>query len=73
MGNILELAEMWGWEDTFGDAIQGNWTPQEADACEESALDHLREQQVFVYNDEGVCLNELGTSSGSPCHASRAQ
>lgn len=36
-GEIIELAESLGWQDEYGDADSGNWSPEECDACEEEA------------------------------------
>lgn len=47
-GNILELAQYFGWEDTHGHAGTG-WTPEDADNCEEDALFFLESQGVWVF------------------------
>lgn len=56
-GAILELAETFGWEDTFADGENDRWTPQEADACEQSALDHLAVAGVLVIDNETGARN----------------
>lgn len=56
-GFILELASKHGWSDTFGSAHTGDWSPEDADACEESALEYLATQDVFVLDEDGEPLN----------------
>lgn len=49
-GAILELAGLFGWKDGHGDASEGEdgWTPDDADACEEDALDYLQSKGVMI-------------------------
>ena len=51
-GNILELAQYFGWEDTHGDASTG-WEPEDADCCEEDALFYLDSKNVWVFVKTG--------------------
>jgi len=47
-GNILDLAQYFGWEDTHGHAATG-WDPEDADECEQDALYFLDSQGVWVF------------------------
>jgi hypothetical protein len=47
-GWVINLASDYGWVDAFGSAVEGEWTPEEADACEQSAIDHLEDRFVTL-------------------------
>jgi hypothetical protein len=59
-GNILELAEHFGWEDTHGDASTG-WEPEDADNCEADALFYLQSLGVWVFaqNENGDLVQRV--------------
>jgi hypothetical protein len=52
-GAVTEFAGSIGWEDEYLSAEDGEvWTPQEADACEEAAIDYITSQgYVLVYGN----------------------
>jgi len=55
-GDICEFAEGLGWEDPDLDK-DGEWTPDMADATEESALDFI--------HAKGYVLNQVGLEKGA--------
>ena len=55
-GNILDLAQYLGWEDTFGDSSDPDYDP---DAIEESAMDFIDEQSIWVFEKSDTVEGEL--------------
>ena len=49
-GEIIEFAESLGWIDTHGDATKGNWSPSQADSCEEDATDFIESKGYEINN-----------------------
>ena len=50
-GEILEFAEGLGWTDPDFDK-DGDWTPEMADATEESALDFIKSKGYVIFHEE---------------------
>jgi len=49
-GAITETAEAFGWEDPFED--RDYISPQDADAVEDSAIDYLKQKEIYLVNEE---------------------
>lgn len=60
-GAILELAAGHGWVDTHGDASTEEWSANEADSCEEDALEYLAVRGVAVLGTEGEEITLLNS------------
>ena len=53
--DVVAEAEARGWKDTFGDAVSGDWSSDEADACEAEAMMFLNELgYTVIVEDEGA-------------------
>jgi|14_taG_2_1085336.scaffolds.fasta_scaffold11396_5 hypothetical protein len=51
-GDLLDMAEGLGWADTYPSSVKEGWTPTEAEACEDDAIDWIEGKGFTVVYPE---------------------
>jgi len=64
-GEVVELADMLGWRDSYPSSPRAGWNARQADAMEEECRAYCNELG-FVFTDEHDCWDTPSSGDGQP-------